>query len=303
MSQDLAFVLFAQAHRTPQLDLIFQSLSFLGEELFIVATLPIVFVLARTRNAASFAFAVLGTGWIVEILKIYFHLARPDFYAPGVAVEQSVDFGFPSGHAAFVVVYWGLLALWLNRSFGKILAVFLSIGVGISRVYRGMHFPTQVIAGWTLGAFILFLLIRFLPRPLTKVERLSPRTAVAISLCLPLALLLFGINPQIVSLLAAIQGTALGTTLFAYTRKYPNLLAIGTLKEKVLRVFVTLLFTSVIYISLKILGGHIPMADEVIRWMRYSLLGVCVTWLSPLVCERYLAGEKTAFLEATTSSA
>ena len=91
---------------------------------------------------------------------------RPDLLAP--LVTES-GYSFPSGHAALGMVGWGILAVLISRSrLGRvpriaIVAVFAVIVflVGVSRVYLGVHYPTDVLAGWTLGGVIVLLYERF----------------------------------------------------------------------------------------------------------------------------------------------
>ena len=110
-------------------------------------------------------------------LKAVIARARPDLLDP--LVEER-GFSFPSGHSALGMAAWGVLAVLVMRSrlpFSIRLAVVAVLGVlivliGLSRVWLGVHYPTDVLAGWTAGAVIVLLYAR-----LTR--RVSPEPAAA----------------------------------------------------------------------------------------------------------------------------
>lgn len=114
--------------------------------------------------------AVIPTTLLVgAILKMSFERARPlTEYAMNMKLKT---FSFPSGHSSGSMIAFGLLAYiaysklpepW-NYVMGAVLLA-VPIFVGISRVYLGAHFPSDVMAGWTLGALALLAVI-FIVRP------------------------------------------------------------------------------------------------------------------------------------------
>lgn len=115
-------------------------------------------VLVRKRHAALFVLvAVLGGLGLSSALKALVGRIRPDL-VPGAPVELSAS--FPSGHAMLSAVTYLTLGALLTRvetdrrarPFFLVVAVILTLMVGYSRVYIGVHWPTDVLAGWCLGA-------------------------------------------------------------------------------------------------------------------------------------------------------
>ncbi len=111
----------------------------------------------RPRAALLLAsIIVLGVG-VVFALKFGIHRPRPDLVPHAM---NALSPSFPSGHAATATVVYltigSLAARSMPRRRVKVfvlgVAVFLTIGVGISRVYLGVHWPTDVLAGWTIGS-------------------------------------------------------------------------------------------------------------------------------------------------------
>ena len=115
-----------------------------------------LFLFGRARTAAYLTFAVLGGTAISTILKSIFDRPRPDL----TGVVEVYNASFPSGHATVsAVVYLTLGALLAEMSSNRRLKVFyvaaavgLTLMVGLSRIYLGVHYPTDVLAGWSLGA-------------------------------------------------------------------------------------------------------------------------------------------------------
>jgi len=100
--------------------------------------------------------AVIG-GAIIDVeLKELFSRIRPQII-PSLIPEKS--FGFPSGHSMMsTIIYLSLASLiarlqvrWRDKIYIISVAVFLSFMIGISRVYLGVHYPTDVLGGWSLG--------------------------------------------------------------------------------------------------------------------------------------------------------
>jgi len=115
-------------------------------------------VLQRKRWLAAYLLAAVVSGVIVStLLKLGFDRPRPDLVPHGQVVYTS---SFPSGHSMLsAVVFLTLGALLATgqsnlrvRAYLIVLAVFLTGIVGVSRVYLGVHWPTDVLAGWTAGA-------------------------------------------------------------------------------------------------------------------------------------------------------
>jgi len=115
-------------------------------------------VLRRKEKAALFVFLAVGSGMLLSsALKMIFSRPRPDLVEHATTVYSS---SFPSGHAMTAgVVYLTLAAVLIRvetRRHLKLyllsLAVLVTVAVGASRVYLGVHWPSDVLAGWAAGA-------------------------------------------------------------------------------------------------------------------------------------------------------
>ncbi|MGA7297913.1 MAG: phosphatase PAP2 family protein, partial [Rhodanobacteraceae bacterium] len=114
--------------------------------------------LRRQRRSAWFLLLSVATGIVLsQLLKSAFDRPRPDLVPHGSHVYTA---SFPSGHSMMAaIVYLTLAALlartlssWALKAYVMLLAIAAIVMVGISRVYLGVHWPTDVLAGWIVGA-------------------------------------------------------------------------------------------------------------------------------------------------------
>jgi undecaprenyl-diphosphatase len=111
----------------------------------------------KTRMALFVLGAVLSGALVSTLLKNAFQRPRPDLVPRGSYVSTA---SFPSGHSMLSAVTYLTLGALLARSekrkrlkaYFLLIAAALSFLVGVSRVYLGVHWPTDVLAGWTAGA-------------------------------------------------------------------------------------------------------------------------------------------------------
>ena len=115
-------------------------------------------ILIRKHSAAILVTAnVLGGAVVSALLKLGFDRTRPDTISDATRVFTA---SFPSGHATLSAVTFLTLGALLTRMHADrrikvyfvALALSLTVGVGISRLYLGVHYPTDVIAGWAVGS-------------------------------------------------------------------------------------------------------------------------------------------------------
>lgn len=108
------------------------------------------------RVAALLAVACGGGAVLNELLKNVFHRARPEAALRLVSVES---LSFPSGHAMVASIFYLTIGLLLSRltqrrrekAYVIGMAILLTVLTGLSRVYLGVHYPTDVLAGWAAG--------------------------------------------------------------------------------------------------------------------------------------------------------
>jgi membrane-associated phospholipid phosphatase len=148
--------------------------SFLGTEEFFMLVLPLIYWCVDAVLGIHVAIILMFSTSINAAFKLAFHAPRPYWYSPrvqGLAAETS--FGIPSNHAQSAVAVWGVLAAWLRKRWVWLVAILLIFLIGLSRLYLGVHFPQDVLLGWLIGGFILWLTQRFWDPVAAWVKNLS----------------------------------------------------------------------------------------------------------------------------------
>ena len=148
------------ARATPYVTGVMVAISFLGAPttLTIVTVAGSLLLLCRRRyaEAALLLIVVLGGNFLNFCLKHLFQRGRPAFDDPLFSLPT---YSFPSGHAMASTVFYGLLAIYVSVSARQRYAAHVAIGaavlmvalVSLSRVYLGLHYPSDVMGGITEG--------------------------------------------------------------------------------------------------------------------------------------------------------
>ena len=156
--------------RGPLLNPLVIAVTHLSDTVTIVAFCAILLILPnRKKYGLPVSLASLGGLAIYKPMKHIFLRARPD---AALHLVKQGGFSFPSGHSVTSVIFYGVLIYLLNRhckndKLRKVLTVicgFLALTIGPSRIYVGVHWPTDVLAGWCIGGAVLMVSICILER-------------------------------------------------------------------------------------------------------------------------------------------
>lgn len=167
---DNVFIWLVRYFASPGLDQAMIVISDLGYgypfwAVLLTALLTLAFY--RRRLEIAGLLVCLGGATLLNILlKHLFGRSRPEL----LRVVEAAGFSFPSGHAMVSLCFYGMLAFliarclqrWRWRLAAAMLAVLLAAAIGISRVYLGVHYPTDVVAGYSAGAMWLAFCVSLL---------------------------------------------------------------------------------------------------------------------------------------------
>jgi membrane-associated phospholipid phosphatase len=269
-----------QALGGPFLNALFKAVTFVGNEEFYLLLLPCVFWCIDERLGSKLIYLLLIAGFINFALKELFAQPRPFVIQPGINLVDANGYGLPSGHSQLAVVIWGTLAFELRKTWSWLAALGLMILIGVSRVYLGVHFPTDVLAGWFVGALILALIVWFGARTGGKTGSLSFPLALVLINGVVITALMIHRSKDIVSSLAAFWGFALGHLILS---RFFSCTESGITWKRVLRYPVGLIGMAAVYLGLKFL---FPEEGEKLylgfRFARYALIGTWVGLAAPL---------------------
>jgi len=177
-----SILLWIHARGGPVLDSAFWLSSELGNLPFcaVLVSLLSLFHLRRGERAEALLWLLLGltTLGLQEGLKVVVARPRPHLWPWLIAPS---GYAFPSGHALASATFYPLLARDVGRRWpaGRLLAwslaFLLALFIGVGRLYLGVHWPSDVVAGWALGAGQTALALSLLGRRSTLASRDGPR--------------------------------------------------------------------------------------------------------------------------------
>jgi membrane-associated phospholipid phosphatase len=296
---------------------VMKAASFLGTEDFFMLVMPALYWCVGVRFGLRLGVMLLFSNGVNSVLKLAFHSPRPYWIDPHVqamGVERS--FGLPSNHAQTATVVWGFLGASVKRAWAIIGGVILILLIGLSRIYLGMHFLSDVIVGWVVGGFILLIFIRLEDKIAGWVSRQSLRTllwgialsaAAFIVLIVGARLLLSawqppaewnqlaltasgeGIDPLNIDSAFTLAGTWFGMLAGAawLFRAKGGMDVAGNLDKKILRYLVGLVGVAVLWFGLgQIFPREADFMSYFLRFVRYTLVGAWVSAFAPLLFRR-----------------
>ena len=162
--------------RTPFLTALFQCFTLFGEELVVIIVLCLLYWCFDKDLAYKVSFGFFLSGLLVQGAKVTFRIDRPwiadpQFEAVERAMETATGYSFPSGHTQGAFALYGTLGLSCSRKWQSALWFLLACGVGVSRLYLGVHTPLDV-----LGAAVITLLSIFFVHLLFRKNRIHEHT-------------------------------------------------------------------------------------------------------------------------------
>ncbi|MCL2478529.1 MAG: phosphatase PAP2 family protein [Treponema sp.] len=300
-----------QIFKSPGLTSFMQFASSLGSQYFYIVIILFIFWCVNEKNGFSLGILIIVSAWINAALKVLFNQPRPNEFEPALALVFEPSRGFPSGHAQMSMTFWGMIALFLAYRFARgkkyrplifSLAGFIILLVGFSRLYLGVHFPTDIFGGWVFALIILGLFILLHKKAcslfLKGGKRLQLISAAAISL------IMNALYPQDTSLSGLFLGFCAGYSLMIGSFRFTAASPAGKGPRPVmlgLRFILGLAIAAVIFMGLKyILPGNdsyfagvkfLDYFDNLAYFIRYGLVGLWASAGAPGIFRNFgLAG-------------
>lgn len=290
-----------------------QFFSFLGTEQFFLLCAPVIYWCLDAQLGLRVGLFLMASGNINYALKVILHSPRPYWYNLDVlALSTESSFGLPSGHAQNAVVVWGTLAAFLKKRLAWIGGILLIFMIGLSRIYLGVHFPSDVLLGWVVGIGLLILFLRLESTIIEWLTQHKLAIQVLIVLTFSLFLLILGlfskwlladwtiplnwiknataaapgaepINPLslegALTYSGAFFGLACGAIIIKSTGGF---ITIGSLAQRTARFIIGVIVVLILWRGLgSIFPGGQSLAACILRYFRYGLVGFWVSGGAP----------------------
>jgi hypothetical protein len=201
-----------------------------------------------------------------------------------VKLHEASGYGLPSGHSQSAVVVWGTIAAAFRQAWLWIVAILLMVLIGFSRVYLGVHFPTDVLGGWAVGAVFLAAYLALEPHVTAWLKKAGLAMQLVLAVAVPLALLLLYPTKDTASAMAVLMGMGAGIAL---ARRVAPFSSSGPLWQRAARFLVGAVVLLVLYFGLKLVfPGEGESLYLALRVVRYGLVGLWAALGAPWLFRR-----------------
>ncbi|MBO5409109.1 MAG: phosphatase PAP2 family protein [Clostridia bacterium] len=159
LSGEVALLQWLEQFRTPFWNVFWETVTLLGEDTVFIFLIAALYFLRDKKLAYRISFLAVTSLGLNGILKNTLQIPRPfaEGEITGIRAETATGYSFPSGHTQNFTTWSVALADTKKQKKWLILAIVLSVGVAFSRLFLGVHYPSDVIAALLLGIGISLL--------------------------------------------------------------------------------------------------------------------------------------------------
>lgn len=293
------FLRFIAEFRTPAGDYFFQGITYLAQELLVVAFICWFFWCGNKKLAYQMGFSYFLSGLTIQGLKIALCIPRPWVLDPSFqpvesAIPGATGYSFPSGHTQSGTAFFTTLACSTHKKKLRLLCVLGFLLIGFSRMYLGVHTPADVLTSMVIS-FILTSLICYFWKYFESDTSHDLLVSMVFSI-LTILLLIYDIRRVqmgVINIHNAMDcckacGAGLAFSIGYYIeRRHLNFVPPVTMKGKLIRFLAGLAVAAALEFGLKaILPTQLPTA-----YLRYFLIVLWIIVIYPLIFTRFSTGK------------
>jgi membrane-associated phospholipid phosphatase len=280
---------------SPVLDGVMRFFSFLGTVEFYLLLIPFVYWIVNPQLGFRLLLVLISTDFLALSFKQLLHQPRPYWISNVKILAEESSYGFPSSHASDSLAVWGYLAYHLKKDWLWALGTVVVVMIGLSRMYLGVHFPTDVLGGWLIGLAVIMIFAACEGWAVPRLERLSPGGQICVGFIISLLMILAGLSISLLianipdppewaqythearslshfftlagSLFGAVTGYVIMHSRFQFQAR-------GSSWRKAARFLLGIAGVVVIYLGLDMLFGMVALDESaiglVLRYLRYG---------------------------------
>ncbi len=299
---EIPWIILLQTHRTWMLFL--RGASYLGAEVFYLI-IPALFLGFNRRIGIRFIALFALCNAVTNTLKLRLHWPRPDWVDSRIISLSPIgsSYAMPSGHALLATALWLYLALEFRRRWSLAAATGIILIVCVSRVYLGVHFPSDVLAGASIGLVLLAVFRCLWPRLEPFLEALDGARVILVSAAGSVAILglhtwliyiirgdpdpvSWKVDPILIrSLDTLTAGILLGFGIgLAAARRCQLLKTPASVRQQLLEFLIGGLCFAILLLWLRdLLRDKAPLWAAWTEYPRAALAGFCLSFIAPWV--------------------
>ena len=291
---------------SPALDGIMGLGTFLGDPEFFLILFPLIYWSIDRRVGIRALLVMLYFDIINSFFKILFHEPRPYWLGGVKELSAEGSYGVPSGHSGRTLAVGGYLATQVKKNWFWVVAGLYILFVGFSRMYLGVHFPHDVLGGWTVGIFVIWAITKWEGVVRDWLDDKSLSVQIGLGFLDSLGFILIGYLVRFIvagtpdpaewseyatearsitsffTLAGAVFGAYAGYALMRQSARFnPK----GAMGKRAIRYIVGIVGVLLIYFGLDIAFAAIAPDEStlgyILRYIRYATVTFGVTFLAP----------------------
>ncbi|MEG0006086.1 MAG: phosphatase PAP2 family protein [Clostridium sp.] len=269
---ELEVIKFIQGFSSPFLDFIFQIITVCGEGVVIIGVLSTIYWAINKEFGEYIGFSYFTSMLINNFVKDIFKASRPIGQVGVVSLrtETATGYSFPSGHSQGASTFYTALSIGIKKRWVYIVFGVLIFFIGLSRLYLGVHYPRDVIAGIFLGILSSIACYKLF-------NIVSNRLVLyVIVFILFLPVLFINNSPDFIKAFGGFFGFVIGIW---FEGRYVGFTTRGTKLKKVLRVSLGIVLIGIVYGGLKLC---LPESN-VFYFIRYAITCFIGLGLYPMI--------------------
>ncbi len=281
---DVNFILWLQQFSNEILDKFFVTITMMGNPEYYMIIIPLLYWCFSKKKTFRFAMFFLISAYTNSVIKEFVGRSRPPADKVRVLYGESTggSASFPSGHAQGTASLWFYAASYFKKKWVTILSIIIVFLVSLSRIYLGVHYPIDIIAGIALAG-IMLVIYNLLYDPIAGfLEALPFGIRIIITfLLIPLLLWLPSHDKGMV------LGLALGLILgYQLQERYLHFDEKGSFIKQIIKFIIGIIGLFGFKEGLKILFasiGTIEMSILLEDAIRYTIIGLWITYGAPWI--------------------
>ncbi|HMK82990.1 MAG TPA: phosphatase PAP2 family protein [Candidatus Bathyarchaeia archaeon] len=269
---------FFQGLLAPEFNHFFRSVTLLGEPSVLLGLSAVTYWCLDKSRGRVVTYVILCGAWLNMILKPLVHSPRPPSQIRIVS-RNDTSYGFPSEHAQGSSSFWAFLSIDMKSLRGLVVGFVVVLGVCVSRVYLGVHYPIQVIGGVLIGIIIAAFSSALAKRTVLGRMKQLPPILFAVGSLLILAI------SQWMGLRAGGSSMEISGYLFAFSLgtiledKFVGFNTQVSLERKIGRILIGGLIAGSLIIALR-------LSLRNLAFVNWAILGLAVVFIVPYVFEK-----------------